>query len=193
MRKISSFTLIEMLIVIVIIGILAAALVPRLQAVQWRARDSERKVDVWQLHNAISIFKLDNGRYPQPVNLSGTCAYGASCYVYSHNNSSSNRIATLTGIVTSTPTDPLNTIWTPDPSYPWPWYTWNFVYAYGHVHASTSRNSFALFSLLENRKDPDRCEVTALKFYNGSLNTCWSNGACWSTCIYMYGRTDTWE
>lgn len=41
-----TFTLIEMLIVIVIIGILAAALVPRLQSVQSRARDTKRKADL---------------------------------------------------------------------------------------------------------------------------------------------------
>ena len=47
-----TFTLIEMLIVIVIIGILAAALVPRLQSVQARARDTQRKSDLRQIYNA---------------------------------------------------------------------------------------------------------------------------------------------
>ncbi|MEI7477147.1 MAG: prepilin-type N-terminal cleavage/methylation domain-containing protein [bacterium] len=44
-----SFTLIEMLIVVVIIGILAAALIPRLQSVQARARDIKRIADIHQI------------------------------------------------------------------------------------------------------------------------------------------------
>ncbi|MEI7477839.1 MAG: prepilin-type N-terminal cleavage/methylation domain-containing protein [bacterium] len=47
--KQKSFTLIEMLIVVVIIGILAAALIPRLQSVQARARDTKRKADLHQI------------------------------------------------------------------------------------------------------------------------------------------------
>lgn len=62
-KKIKAFTLIEMLIVIVIIGILAAALVPRLQDVQARARDTKRKIDLRSIYNANEIYMADNGRY----------------------------------------------------------------------------------------------------------------------------------
>jgi len=62
MRK-HSFTLIEMLIVVVIIGILAAALIPRLQSVQARARDTKRKADLHQIGTALEIYKEDNWGY----------------------------------------------------------------------------------------------------------------------------------
>ena len=60
LRK-KSFTLIEMLIVVVIIGILAAALIPRLQGVQGRARDVQRKTGLSQIGQGMSVFKSDNG------------------------------------------------------------------------------------------------------------------------------------
>ena len=63
-KKSKTFTLIEMLIVIVIIGILAAALVPRLNSVQGRARDTKRKTDLLQIYNANEIYFSDNNKYP---------------------------------------------------------------------------------------------------------------------------------
>ena len=58
-----AFTLVEMLIVIVIIGILAAALIPRLTGVQSRARDVARKADAQQIGSALATWSLDNGTY----------------------------------------------------------------------------------------------------------------------------------
>ena len=48
-KKLKAFTLIEMLIVIVIIGILAAALIPKLNSARGRANDTARKADVSQI------------------------------------------------------------------------------------------------------------------------------------------------
>ncbi len=68
-----AFTLIEMLIVVVIIGILAAALIPRLQSVQGRARDTKRKADLSQIGSALSVYKSDVGSFTA---LSGTTTSG---------------------------------------------------------------------------------------------------------------------
>ncbi len=58
-----AFTLVEMLIVIVIIGILAAALIPRLTGVQSRARDVQRTANLREISTALSTYQLDNGSY----------------------------------------------------------------------------------------------------------------------------------
>ena len=59
-----AFTLVEMLIVNVIIGILAAALIPRLQGMQGRARDTARKADLSQIGTAFTVFFADTGEFP---------------------------------------------------------------------------------------------------------------------------------
>lgn len=61
------FTLIEMLIVIVIIGILAAALIPRLASARGRANDVARKADLAQVGAALVAYQIDNQALPVVV------------------------------------------------------------------------------------------------------------------------------
>lgn len=63
-NTINAFTLVEMLIVIVIIGILIAALMPRMQAAQWRARDVSRKTALSQIQSAIVTSQWDKWERP---------------------------------------------------------------------------------------------------------------------------------
>jgi len=60
----SGFTIVELLIVIVVIGILAALVLNTFQGVQARARDTERKTDVNALHTQYEVYYNDNGYYP---------------------------------------------------------------------------------------------------------------------------------
>lgn len=55
-----AFTLIEMLIVIVIIGILAGILIPRLQQTQERTRDAARITSIRDISSAINVYAQDH-------------------------------------------------------------------------------------------------------------------------------------
>jgi len=77
-NTINAFTLVEMLIVIVIIGILIAALMPRMQAAQWRARDVARKTALSQVQSAIVTSQWDKWERPWQKTLGATGGIGLS-------------------------------------------------------------------------------------------------------------------
>jgi len=60
----SGFTLIELMVVLAIIGILAALVVPNVLGRADDARVSAAKTDVGNLILALKLYKLDNQRYP---------------------------------------------------------------------------------------------------------------------------------
>ena len=58
------FTLIEILVVVVILGILAAIVVPRVMERPGEARVTRAKQDIQGVVTALSLYKLDNFAYP---------------------------------------------------------------------------------------------------------------------------------
>jgi type II secretion system protein G len=58
------FTIVELLIVIVVLGILVSITVVALGSVQLQARDSSRTAEVNGLMKALEQYKIDNGMYP---------------------------------------------------------------------------------------------------------------------------------
>lgn len=63
-RNISGFTLIEVMVVVVILGILAAIIVPKIMSRPEQARMVKVKQDILAIQNALDLYKLDNGIYP---------------------------------------------------------------------------------------------------------------------------------
>jgi len=58
------FTIIEIMVVVIIIGILAGMLIPQLVGRTDEARITKAKADLRTLSTAIDLFKADNGFYP---------------------------------------------------------------------------------------------------------------------------------
>ena len=58
------FTLIELMVVIVILGILAMYVAPKIMSRPGEARQVKARLDIQNLENALKLYKLDNGIYP---------------------------------------------------------------------------------------------------------------------------------
>ena len=64
LRSQRGFTLIEIMVVVVILGVLAAIIVPKFLGRPDEAKVTKAKVDIKSLEEALGLFKLDNGFYP---------------------------------------------------------------------------------------------------------------------------------
>jgi len=62
--KSKGFTLIELLVVIIILGLLAAIIVPRVTGRVDEAKIETTKVQMKAIKDALEQYRLDNGRYP---------------------------------------------------------------------------------------------------------------------------------
>jgi len=58
------FTLIELMVVIVILGILAGLIIPRIMGRPDEARRAKARMQIESLETALKLYKLDNGNYP---------------------------------------------------------------------------------------------------------------------------------
>jgi general secretion pathway protein G len=60
----SGFTLIELMVVVIILGILAGLVVPRIMERPGEAKQTKAKIQIESLETALKLYKLDTGRYP---------------------------------------------------------------------------------------------------------------------------------
>jgi len=84
----AGFTLIELMIVVVILGLLATIIMPRILNRPEQARRMKAKVDIRSIESALALFKTDTGRFPTTseglevlVSNPGIKGYNADCYL----------------------------------------------------------------------------------------------------------------
>ncbi len=58
------FTLIEMMVVVVILGVLATMVMPKILDKPEKARRTKAMVDIRAIQSALALFKTDTGRFP---------------------------------------------------------------------------------------------------------------------------------
>ena len=68
-KKEQGFTIVELLIVIVVIGILALLVITTFTGIQKKARDSERETDVSAVAAQVEAYHAQNAKYPTLANL----------------------------------------------------------------------------------------------------------------------------
>ena len=133
-----------MLIVVVIIGILAAALIPRLTSVKDKADDSARKANLQQLVTAMASYAMDNGVYPSSSTGS---------------ESSGLQVALTKGWMKSVPLDPTNQSGTIMGAF-----TNGYTY-FSTYKGGTKDNGFVFISRAETAWAANWVECTATNWY----------------------------
>lgn len=78
-KKHSGFTIVELLIVIVVIGILAAIVIVAFNGVQQRARYAQHQSDIASVDKAIQLYYADTGSYPTISSAGGNTGSCATC------------------------------------------------------------------------------------------------------------------
>ncbi len=82
------FTLIELMIVVVILGLLATIIMPKILGRPEQARRVKAKADIRSIQSALALFKTDTGRFPTTseglealVNNPGIKGYSSDGYL----------------------------------------------------------------------------------------------------------------
>ena len=107
-KKESGFTLLELLIVIVIIGILALLIIPNITSAPKKARDTQRKTDIRAIQKGLEEYFVSNNVYPAALTdlTTGTAPIlktvptdpkNASPFVYTYTPANSNTTYVVTG------------------------------------------------------------------------------------------------
>jgi len=128
LKKQGGFTLLELLIVIVIIGILALLIIPNITSAPKKARDTSRKADITTTRKALEEYFVSNNAYP----VSATAANITAALVNLSTGSAP--------ILKTIPKDPKDT----GGSYTGP---------YRYMYTSADGSAYSLTTCLENDGD----------------------------------------
>mgnify|MGYP006187085373 CR=1 FL=1 len=99
MKKRAGFTLLEVMVVIVILGIIASMVVPNLLGNKEAADQQKAMVDIQQLESALDMYKLRNGFYP-------TTEQGLQALVVAATSQPAPRVFPEGGFIKRLPKDP---------------------------------------------------------------------------------------
>ena len=75
MHKRSAFTLIELILVVAILGILAAIIIPRFTTTQTTAKDAADKTQIQMINTMLELYKANTGAYPTLTVIGTDAAY----------------------------------------------------------------------------------------------------------------------
>ena len=158
--------MIELLIVVAIIGILAALIIVSLNIVLSKARDARRKADINEIVKALDIYYLDNGQFP----ISGGATYPNGGWSNSDDASWSTLASLLKSYINPLPKDPINSTGCATVNNGVSCYT----YDYFSLNYGCSQQWYMLIYTLENKSDPalsqspgvTRCDGTNINYSN---------------------------
>jgi general secretion pathway protein G len=144
-KKQSGFTLIELLVSISIIAILTALLTVNFIGARQRARDAQRKSNLYNIQSALELYRADNDSYP--TTLTATSPY---CGEDAGNNAIAFKSASGTIYMAKIPCDPST----------------GGSYSYSPSPAdcdgsSTMCTTYTLFGCLENGEDSEGQSIAA--------------------------------
>lgn len=119
-RSQRGFTLVELMVVIAILGILAAIAIPRFSGATDRADAAKVDGDMNTLMSALEVYRANHGSYPLTLNLT-------------QNASTANNALLAEGLIANVPRPPHATA-TPHPA------DWSNNYTYTHTAANGQTN-----------------------------------------------------
>jgi type II secretion system protein G len=121
LKKQGGFTLLELLIVIVIIGILALLIIPNITSAPKKARDTKRKTDITTVRKGLEEYFVNNNVYPAALSdlttgsapIIGTLPAdpkNTGAFVYTYSPANTNTTYTLTACLENDQDKGANTI-----------------------------------------------------------------------------------